>query len=355
MSRRPNASPPSLGGEAPSNITGLFSRDFPGPFDGTCSAWLLQEPQVCPATPVILLSWFDGMGTAAHALHTLGARVVHHVACEVDQDCLALLGHHWPHAELHGSFYDDAFELIVKQASVGLAKGTAAGGSEPALVLATAGPPCPDFSRIRGAGATGRKGTEGRKFADFIDQRLEPLRAHCEKSGLAFSFLVENVVMNNDDRKHFDTTLRCHSFVWEASDLGPVRRPRLWWNNTERELREVPGTKWGAWDPPAEAPARSPALGDGSQIRIPRLFAQGKVLLPAEATKGLWRFHPAVMQGKATLPTLTTPAPTGEGRSVPPGARPKGAAEDRWRADLPSIRPLALRRPGDHVLLGPRP
>ena len=224
MSRRPNASPlPAPGGEAPSDITELFSRDFPGPFDGTCSAWPLQELRVCPATPVILLSWFDGIDTTAHALHTLGARVAHHVAWEVDQECLTLLGHHWPQNQLRGSFYDDAFELIAKQVSVGLAKATAAGGSEPALVLATAGPPCPDFSRIRGAGATGRKGTEGRKFADFIDQRLEPLRAHCEKSGLAFSFLVENVIMNTGDREHFDTTLRCHSFVCEASGLGPVR------------------------------------------------------------------------------------------------------------------------------------
>ena len=148
------------------------------------------------------------------------------------------------------------------------------------------------------------------------------------------TFLVENVVMNNDDREHFDTTLRCHSFVCEASDLGPVRRKRFWWTNTERELREVPGTKWGAWDPPAEAPAR-----DCSQIMIPRLFAQGKVLLPAGATKGTWRLHPAVMQGKATLPTLIIPAPTGEGRSAPPGARPKGdpprIAGVRTAADSP--------------------
>ena len=145
--------------------------------------------------------------------------------------------------------------------------------------------------------------------------------------------------MNNDDREHFDTTLRCHSFVCEASGLGPVRRPRLWWTNTEWELREVPGTKWGAWDPPAEAPARFPALGDGSQIKIPWFFAHGKVFLPAEATKGSWRFHPAVMQGKATLPTLIIPAPTGEGRSAPPGARPKGdpprIAGVRTAADSP--------------------
>ena len=57
------------------------------------------------------------------------------------------------------------------------------------------------------------------------------------------------------------------------------------------------------------------------------------MLPPAVAVKGSWRFRPAVMQGTATLPTLTVPAPTVEGRPAQPGARPQGAAEDRWRAD----------------------
>ena len=99
----------------------------------------------------------DGIGTAAHALHTLGARVVHHVAWEIDRECRAFLTHNWPQANLRGSFYDDAFEMILNQVTVGLAKAATAEGPEPALVLATAGPPCPDFSRIRGAGATGRR------------------------------------------------------------------------------------------------------------------------------------------------------------------------------------------------------
>ena len=171
---------PAPGGEAPSDITELFSQDFQGPFGMGRDAWPLQVPQACPNTPVILhmLSWLDGIGTAAHELHTLGARVVHHVAWEVDSDCRASLGRHWPQADLRGSFYDDEFEVIVRHISVGLAKAAAAGGSEPALVLATAGPPCPDFSRVRGAGAAGRKGKEGRKFADFIDHHLDPLRTH---------------------------------------------------------------------------------------------------------------------------------------------------------------------------------
>ena len=83
-----------------------------------------------------------------------------------------------------------------------------------------------------------RKGTEGFKFADFIDQRLEPPPCPLRETGLAFTFPVGNVIMTNEDREHFDDTLRCHSFVCKASDLGPVRRPRLWWTNAEQELRE---------------------------------------------------------------------------------------------------------------------
>ena len=200
------------------------------------------------------------IGTAAHALHTLGARVVHHVTWEMNRECRAVLTHNWPQANLRGSFYDDAFDVVLNQVTVGLAKAATAGGSEPALVLATAGPPCPDFSRIRGAGATGRSGAEGRKIDDFIDRHLAPLRAHCEEAGLAFTFLIENVVMKAQEREHFDKTLHCSSFICEASDLGPVRRPRLWWTTAERELREVRGPKWATWDL------------DGGQA-IPRLFA----------------------------------------------------------------------------------
>ena len=132
--------------------------------------------------------------------------------------------------------------------------------------------------------------------------------------------------MKAQKREHFDKTLRCSSFVCEASDLGPVRRPRLWWTNAERELREVRGALSG---PRGTWTAARPSA-------IPRLFAQGRVLLPAEAVAGSWRFHPEVMQGAATFPTLTTPAPTDEGRPAPPGvlsALQRGAVEQRWRAD----------------------
>ena len=153
---------PVPGGEAPSDITEPFCQDFQGPFGMGRDAWPLQVPQACPNAPVILLSGFDGIGTAAHALHTLGARVVHHMACEVDNNCRTFLGHHWPQADLRGSFYDDGFDVIVRHISVGLAKAAAAGGSEPALALATAGPPCPDFSPVsearRRSSARARRG-----------------------------------------------------------------------------------------------------------------------------------------------------------------------------------------------------
>ena len=147
--------------------------------------------------------------------------------------------------------------------------------------------------------------------------------------------------MKAQEPEHFDKILRCSSFVCEASDLGPVRRPRLWWTNAERELREVRGAKWATWDL------------DGGQA-IPRLFAQGRVLLPAEAVAGSRRFHPEVMQGAATLTSLTTLAPTDEGRPAPPGALSalqRGAVEQRWRADGRRLA-MALRRPCPHVLLG---
>ena len=129
----------AAGGE-PSNITEFLYQHSPGPFGGGRDAWPLQEPQVCPVTPIILLSWFDGIGTAAHALHTLGARVVHHVTWEIDCERRAFLAHNWPHANLRGSFYGDAFEVVLNQVTVGLAKAATAGGPSPPWCWPRLGP-----------------------------------------------------------------------------------------------------------------------------------------------------------------------------------------------------------------------
>ena len=64
--------------QAPTDVAELFDQDFDGPFS-SIQPWPPQAPDACPATHIVLLSWFDGIGTAAHALRTLGARVVYHV------------------------------------------------------------------------------------------------------------------------------------------------------------------------------------------------------------------------------------------------------------------------------------
>eukprot|EP00972_Heterocapsa_arctica_P048182 7104803-Heterocapsa_arctica.AAC.1 len=48
-----------------------------------------------------------------------------------------------------------------------------------------------------------------------------------------------------------------------------------------------------------------------------------------------FHFHPSVVPRKATLPTLTTPAPTAAGRSAPQGSMKSRSALacQRWRSD----------------------
>ena len=72
-------------------------------------------------------------------------------------------------------------------------KATAA--SDDLVILVTAGPLCPDFSRIKGSTSKGRTGPEGEKFVKFCEL-LHALRAAAHSRKWAFHFVVENVVMN---------------------------------------------------------------------------------------------------------------------------------------------------------------
>ena len=84
----------------------------------------------------------------------------------------------------------------------------------------TAGPPCPDFSRVHDG--PGRGGDTGQLFKEFC-QFLEQLEARLH--GRHMAILVENVVMAcHGDINYFSQRLQ-----YNSADLGVVQRPRLWW------------------------------------------------------------------------------------------------------------------------------
>jgi len=181
---------------------------------------------------VALLSWFDGIATARWALESLGIDVVFYLSYEIDKACKALIATQWPQALQRGDFRQDTaadiHALIVKAE---LPQGT--------ILLITAGPPCPDFSWVRGRAAPGRSGEQGKMFDQFLDVALE-LQDLC---GMPCSYLIENVLMQDPaDIQHFNTRMATTAHLVDAIDLAPVRRPRLWWIPAPQlaNLQEMP-------------------------------------------------------------------------------------------------------------------
>ena len=130
--------------------------------------------------PVILLCLFAGIDVGAWAAASLGFSVLAHAVWETDPDAIATLRANFPHADFFGDVFQDPSPAQYVRSVLGASRRSTA------RVLALAGPPCPDFSRIRGPAAPGFKGTAGRKFLDLVPL-LHELRAE-----FGADFLVEN-------------------------------------------------------------------------------------------------------------------------------------------------------------------
>ena len=264
---------------------------------------------------VALISWFDGIGTARWALNSMGISVSCFITYETDVACRALVKKHFPEVLDRGDFQRDSAATILS-----LLRG--AGLSQNTLVIAAAGPPCPDYSRIKGTAAPGRGGAEGAKFDLFLDTMLELRRI----IDVPFTFLVENVVPQNaEDRLHFNGRMETEALLVDAADMGCIRRPRLWWMPDQhvRAMKDLPYLK----------DAFTTKNG------IPRLLATSSVdprHRPDQAPTGQYEFHEDVVSGRAMVPTLTTPATTSEGRPAPQSSR-KNLQDplvlERWRSD----------------------
>jgi hypothetical protein len=93
-------------------------------------------------------------------------------------------------------------------------------------IAITAGPPCPDFSRIKGSQGEGRDGAEGKKFDDWLTWLEELLPLLGRRPVLR---LVENVVPHRkQDIRHFEQRIN-KAILFDAANFGRVSRPRLWW------------------------------------------------------------------------------------------------------------------------------
>ena len=170
--------------------------------------------------PIILLSIFDGIGTAAHIANNLGLRLLLYLAWEIDPACITVSKLHHPSVEHRGDFMEDTLGDFKNKISKADPDGKA-------IIVIVMAPPCPDFSPVKGTEAPGRKGT-GQKFDRSLEFRSKIIELI--KDSHRHATMVENVILQNQaDIPHFEDLIGGQAIVGDAADFKVVSRPRLWW------------------------------------------------------------------------------------------------------------------------------
>ena len=183
------------------------------------------------------------------------------------------------------------------------------------LVLVTAGPPCPDYSRLS-ATSPGREGDSGQLFVRFAEF-LQAVECKVQRK---FHILVENVVLQKStDLAWFNRALDATPVLADASSFGMISRPRTWWTRINwRSMTTHPYFK-------------------DQQLKWDRVDGLSRLKLgvskdsPDSFTMPGLSFHEDIRSGKRHLPCLTTPAPSEEGRPAPKRMKGKLSAEVRSR------------------------
>ena len=265
------------------------------------------NPAVDPAK-VILLSFFDGIGTAPFVLHQMIGRPRLAMSWETDNDCVMVAVTRVPWVMQRGDVFNEDMKEIARIIRQEDPDGAC-------VVLITAGPPCPDFSQIK-ENSEGRHGAEGSKFVGFADQ-LEALEQELPEH--TFAPLIENVVMsNNDDTLYFSARLKAQPVLVDSSDRGAISRPRLWWTRVN-------------WSTVVSNPWTGERLCWVQQNAHRRLKMSTPPLdLASLDTRG-YRLHQDVLDGHKKVPCFTTPAPDDGGRPEPSRSHGKVDAETRQR------------------------
>ena len=254
------------------------------------------------APDLILLSFFDGVASAALLCQQICSERSwkwQAVLWESNPELRQLASKKFPSAILKEDVDEETPEKIIdflEQIDPG----------SKALVIIAAGPPCPDYSRVR-ENAPGTAGPEGSKFVRFAE--------------LVKSF-VENVVpQNKEDVRKLERALSAEAVMHDASDFGLIARPRLWWTRIPwQELshrNDCPFTmRWSTYQ---------------GLPRV-RFNVSPDKLEDYDLGDLSW---PQCIMDKTPLPCLTTPAEDPKGRPAPRSCKGKTSsdAQQRWLRD----------------------
>ncbi|CAE7231732.1 Dnmt3b, partial [Symbiodinium microadriaticum] len=233
----------------------------------------LPVPGLQNCGDVILLSFFDGIGSASLALESLRFKIQATMEWEIESSAIAVS------SRVCGVVATMLQDLLRDKES---------------LVLVTAGPPCPHYSRLS-ATSSGREGDSGQLFVRFAEF-LQSVETRVQRK---FHILIENVVLRKStDLAWFNRALDAQPVVADASSFGMINR-QLKWDKVDGLSR----------------------LQLGVSKDLPESFTM----------PGL-SFHEDICSGKRRLPCLTTPAPSDEGRPAPKRMKGKLSAsvKSKW-------------------------
>ena len=277
---------------------------------------------------LILLTFFDGVGSSVLALQSLGIRIRATLEWEIDAAALAVS------SRVHKGLRMKQGDITMDDpATVAKIVGDLLREKESAI-LVTAAPPCTDYSAVNGS-AEGREGASGSLFVKFV----QFITAVEDALGRRLPLLVENVLMQNGtDTQWFSDKLQAEPIIADSSAFGMISRPRTWWSRID-------------WTRTTQHPYRpdQPLKWDKFQGLRRLLVSVEKDQPDSFAMPGL-SFHASILNGSRTLPCLTTPAPSDEGR--PPPKRMKGKlsaqARQRWLSGNRQYAPWVYE---DHALV----
>ena len=266
-------------------------------------------PALADCGDIILLSFFDGLGSTALAVQSLGIRIRACLEWEVDPCAIAVASRACKGLRMkRGDMTADDPEQVATILRDLLHE-------KSSIVLVTAGPPCPDYSKIN-ASAQGREGSSGQLFVRFTE-----FLGKVEKAvGVQFHLLVENVLLQKStDLEWFNQAMGAQPLAADAASFGLISRPRTWWTRVD----------WTKVQTNPYYPDRP--------LRWEKLEGLMKLQLDVEQDKaediqmpGL-SFHSAIVQKRKLLPCLTTPAPSDEGRPPPKKMKGRMSAQVRQR------------------------
>ena len=113
----------------------------------------------------IVLSFFDGIGSVFLALQKMGINIFRAWAWETDPECVSVCRYHFPFVRHFGDFTKSSAASIAALVTEALGDFAREFPDRcPPRVLWAGGPPCWDYTRIKGNAALGKAGAEGLKF-----------------------------------------------------------------------------------------------------------------------------------------------------------------------------------------------